>query len=311
MNDQNEVLRSTETPFPSRRSARALTSAARPADARSGPKRGALPTAPLTRSQRNRRIRAAVTMGLIVPGIFGTIAIPAFAVPGQAAPSGVNAMLRGEVQSFTVSGSAVSPGVVRDGYAATTPEELAAAKAVAAAKAEAAARELSQAPTRGSGGGTRTVYNFDDSGLAAYLSGVPGGWQRPVDGPISSPYGPRAIVCNGSGCSNGFHSGVDFSDPCGTPVRAVSAGRVTFVGNAGAYGQRVIVDHGKGVESVYGHLQYRSFRVSVGDLVGGGTTVGGVGATGVVTGCHLDLKIQVGGAFTDPSAFLRAVGVSM
>ncbi len=248
-------------------------------------------------------------MGLIVPGIFGTLALPAFAVPGEEAPTRVNAMLSGDVQSFTVSSAVLKNDVIRDGYSATTAEELAAAAAAAAEAAAAAqaasAKAADQAKASGSGLGSRD----DDS--SEVFTGAPGGWQRPVSGPISSPYGPRRIICSGGGCSNGFHDGVDFSEPCGTPVRAVSAGRVTFVGSAGAYGQRVIVDHGGGVESIYGHLQSGSFRVSAGDLVDGGTTVAAVGATGVVSGCHLDLKIRIDGSFTNPTPFLRARGVSM
>jgi murein DD-endopeptidase MepM/ murein hydrolase activator NlpD len=246
-------------------------------------------------------------MGLIVPGIFGTLALPAFAVPGEEAPTQVNAMLSGDVQSFTVSSAVLRSDVVRDGYSATTAEELAAAAAAKAAAAAQAAAAQAAAQAKASGSGLRNSEN-DSSDV---FTEAPGGWQRPVSGPISSPYGPRRVICNGGGCSNGFHDGVDFSEPCGTPVRAVSAGRVTFVGSAGAYGQRVIVDHGGGVESIYGHLQSGSFRVSEGELVDGGTTVAAVGATGVVSGCHLDLKIRINGSFTNPTPFLRARGVSM
>lgn len=241
-------------------------------------------------------------MGLIVPGIFGTFALPAFAVPGEEVPRQVNAMLSGDVQSLAVSSAVLGNEVVRDGYSATTAEELAAAAAAKAAAAQAAAAKAAA---------QANALLESNSAQTELFTGVTGAWQRPVSGPISSPYGPRRVICNGGGCSNGFHDGVDFSNTCGTPVRAVSAGRVTFVGSAGAYGQRVIVDHGGGVESIYGHLQSGSFRVSAGDPVGGGTTVASVGATGVVSGCHLDLKIRVNGSFTNPTPFLRDRGVSM
>jgi murein DD-endopeptidase MepM/ murein hydrolase activator NlpD len=62
---------------------------------------------------------------------------------------------------------------------------------------------------------------------------------------------------------------------------------------------------------VYGHLQSGSFRVGVGSHVNAGAVVASVGATGVVTGCHLDLKIQVNGSHTNPAPFLRSRGVSV
>lgn len=307
------------TEFPTRRSRRVQVpvQAARPTNARESTKRQPRPNGPQPRGQRYHRMRVAVTMGLIVPGIFGTVALPAFAIPGEEVPTQVNAMLSGDVQSLTVSSVALKTAVVRDKYSATTAEELAAAaaaKAAAAAAAAAAAqaaavKAAAQANAKESGIGTR--YTESDSAQTGLYTGPAGAWQRPVSGPISSPYGPRRVICNGGGCSNGFHDGVDFSNTCGTPVRAVSAGRVTFVGSAGAYGQRVIVDHGGGVESIYGHLLSGSFRVSVGDLVSGGTNVASVGATGVVSGCHLDLKIRINGSFTNPAPFLRDRGVSM
>ena len=84
---------------------------------------------------------------------------------------------------------------------------------------------------------------------------------------------------------------------------------MTYAGDAGAFGQRVIVDHGGGVSSYYGHLQTASFEVAEGDVVDGGDTLALVGQTGVVTGCHLDLKFTVHDANVDPADFLAARGV--
>ncbi|MET0885984.1 MAG: M23 family metallopeptidase, partial [Mycetocola sp.] len=63
------------------------------------------------------------------------------------------------------------------------------------------------------------------------------------------------------------------------------------------------------VQSVYGHMQTGSFRVKAGQQIAAGTYIGGVGATGVVTGCHLDIKITVNGGGVNPSTFLRGRGV--
>jgi len=137
------------------------------------------------------------------------------------------------------------------------------------------------------------------------------GWWRPVPGPLTSLYGPRRIICNASGCSTPFHQGLDFGSGCGTPMVAVYAGTVTFAGNAGGFGNRVIVDHGGGIETIYGHIQNSSTFVQVGQQVDGGDQIALVGDTGVGTGCHLDLKVRIDGVHTDPQPFLRGRGVDV
>ncbi|WP_090709288.1 M23 family metallopeptidase [Mycetocola miduiensis] len=143
-----------------------------------------------------------------------------------------------------------------------------------------------------------------------YMHDANAPWIRPVTAKVTSPYGPRRVICNTVGCSNTFHDGVDFGSACGTPIKAISPGRVTFSGNAGSFGERVIIDHGSGVESLYGHAQTGSQKVSVGDLVKAGTIIANVGATGVVTGCHLDLKIRIS-VYIDPGPFLAARGIAL
>ncbi|MBG6237536.1 murein DD-endopeptidase MepM/ murein hydrolase activator NlpD [Mycetocola sp. CAN_C7] len=242
-----------------------------------------------------------------MPGIFGTVALPAYAFTSEETTVAARVHATG-AQSLTVP-DWTRPALARDSYSATSEEELA---AVAAAKAAAEAAKLAASRSAQSGSSSGSyVYNANDPDLAAFLVGRSGTWIRPVAAGISSPYGPRGLVCNAAGCSNSFHDGVDFGASCGTPIKAVSAGRVTFTGSAGAYGQRVIVDHGGGVESIYGHVQTGSFRVSVGQLIEAGTVVAGIGATGVVSGCHLDLKIRIGGDFTNPVPFMSGKGVGL
>ena len=144
-----------------------------------------------------------------------------------------------------------------------------------------------------------------------YMHDANASWIRPVTARVTSKYGPRPVICNPAGCSNTFHDGVDFGSACGTPIKAISPGRVTFAANAGAFGQRVLIDHGAGLVSVYGHIQTGSFKVTVGQQVKAGTIIASVGATGVVTGCHLDLKIRAGGVFIDPGPFLAARSVTL
>ncbi len=137
-----------------------------------------------------------------------------------------------------------------------------------------------------------------------------GEWVLPVSDPVTSPYGPRRIICNDAGCSTPWHYGLDFGSACGTPVAAIAGGTVTFTGAAGGFGNRVIIDHGGGIESIYGHMS-ASYNVTQGQAIPAGTVVGTVGGTGVGTGCHLDLKVRVNGEHVDPQEFLRGQGIAV
>ncbi|MFU8947685.1 M23 family metallopeptidase [Mycetocola zhadangensis] len=243
---------------------------------------------------RGSRLAARLAALAVVPALFGTMTLPAFATPGTTATDLIGAP---DAQSLIVGSEVTASTVQRDSYSATTKEEL---QAAAAAAAAAASRARS---------GSASTYN--DANLASFLGNDGKAWQRPVAASPTSDYGPRRIICNSAGCSNGFHDGVDLGTSCGTPIRAVSAGRVVFVGSAGSYGNRVIVDHGGGVESIYGHVQGGSYQVSTGDLIEAGTLVANVGRTGVVTDCVLDLKIRINGSFTNPVPFLAARGVDL
>jgi murein DD-endopeptidase MepM/ murein hydrolase activator NlpD len=118
----------------------------------------------------------------------------------------------------------------------------------------------------------------------------------PLDIPFSDGFGPRG---------NRFHSGVDFPAPRGTPIVAAAPGRVTFAGwyRGGGYGYLVTVAHGHGVRTLYAHLS--SVAVRVGQRVGAGAELGGVGATGDATGPHLHFEVRVRGAAIDPLGALR------
>ena len=109
-------------------------------------------------------------------------------------------------------------------------------------------------------------------------------------GPVGDVFGPRG---------DRFHAGVDFPAPYGTPVGAARAGRVVFAGPSGSgWGNLVVLAHGHGVRTKYAHLS--RIEVSVGQRVGGGSTVGLVGATGEATGPHLHFEVLVRGANVDP-----------
>lgn len=88
-----------------------------------------------------------------------------------------------------------------------------------------------------------------------------------------------------------FHPAVDLGDPVGTPVKPIKEGVVTFAGyRIGGYGNLIILDHGKGLESYYAHLS--KIEVVQGQTVNTNTEIGQVGLTGHTTGPHLHLEIH-------------------
>ena len=104
------------------------------------------------------------------------------------------------------------------------------------------------------------------------------------------------------------HTGLDFAAPTGTPVRAVTAGTVTYTRpSGGAYGTLTKIRSSDGTDTWYAH-QSRT-GVHVGQAVTAGQVIGAVGATGNVTGSHLHLEIRINSRPTDPHAWLRDNGL--
>jgi murein DD-endopeptidase MepM/ murein hydrolase activator NlpD len=117
----------------------------------------------------------------------------------------------------------------------------------------------------------------------------------PLRAPVSSPFGPRGY---------GFHSGVDLAAPMGTPVLAAAPGQVMWAAPmAGGWGNLVIVQHRRGVQSMYAHLSH--IDVYPGYHVAAGERIGLVGATGDATSPHLHFEVRVRGASVDPLSALR------
>jgi murein DD-endopeptidase MepM/ murein hydrolase activator NlpD len=132
------------------------------------------------------------------------------------------------------------------------------------------------------------------------------GWQSdmprfiwPVRGRISSPYGWRVhpIYKNRQ-----FHGGIDIVASVGTTVRAAANGKVIRSGYMGAFGYGVVIDHGRGVTTWYGHNS--RLLVKVGDKVRQGQTIARSGNTGVSTGPHVDFRIKVEGETVNPAHWL-------
>jgi murein DD-endopeptidase MepM/ murein hydrolase activator NlpD len=114
----------------------------------------------------------------------------------------------------------------------------------------------------------------------------------PVNGPITSGFGPRW---------GSFHEGIDIGAPCGTPIHAAASGTVIYSGWMDGYGNFVIIDHGNGLATAYGHQS--AIYVS-GGSVSQGQTIGAVGSTGHSTGCHLHFEVRVNGNPVDPLGYL-------
>lgn len=117
----------------------------------------------------------------------------------------------------------------------------------------------------------------------------------------ASPFGFRVSPITGG--TGDFHRGQDFVAQCGTSVLAAASGKVTFAGwHQFGGGNRVVIDHGNGLETTYNHLS--SFNVKVGQTVSRGDVVALSGTTGASTGCHLHFEVQVNGEVVDPMGWL-------
>lgn len=129
--------------------------------------------------------------------------------------------------------------------------------------------------------------------------GRPGTLRVPADGPLTSRFGPRLHPIFHT---VRMHTGIDIGAGYGAPVRAAAAGTVVVAGPASGYGNAVVVDHGGGLATLYGHLSRISVRV--GAHVGAGQQLGAVGNTGNSTGPHLHFEVRVNGTPVDPLAYL-------
>jgi len=120
---------------------------------------------------------------------------------------------------------------------------------------------------------------------------------------VTSPYGKRLHPISGKWKT---HHGIDYAGRTGTPVYAVTSGKVAFSGRNGGYGNEVRIQHPGGMITQYAHLHKR--YVKKGQRVTKGKTIGSVGSTGYSTGPHLHFGVKKSGRWVNPRTNLRMVG---
>ena len=134
------------------------------------------------------------------------------------------------------------------------------------------------------------------------------GWVLPARGPISSGYGYRINPVTGA---YALHAGTDLAGSCNSPIYAASAGTVSFAGWNGGYGNFILINHGGGLSTGYGHIVNGGILVSVGQSVSAGQQIAKIGSTGQSTGCHLHFETRPGGVAVDAVPFMAARGVTL
>lgn len=150
--------------------------------------------------------------------------------------------------------------------------------------AEAKAREAAQAKTN-----SRRNILIKGTGLFAF----------PSNAPTSSPFGWRVHPILGY---RRFHAGLDFAASYGSTIRAADSGTVIFAGWYGGYGRTVIINHGGGITTLYGHAS--ELYVSEGQTVQRGQAIASVGSTGLSTGPHLHFEVRRNGTPVNPADYL-------
>ncbi len=134
--------------------------------------------------------------------------------------------------------------------------------------------------------------------LSNYLDSLPTLW--PVSGDITSRYGYRLDPFT---FRRAFHSGIDIAASYGVGIKASAAGKVILTGYYKELGQTVIIDHGNGIKTVYGHTS--KILVKNGQTVKKGEVIAKVGTSGRTTGAHLHFEVLINGVQIDPCKYLE------
>lgn len=164
---------------------------------------------------------------------------------------------------------------------------------VAELERQRAAEEAARNPGGGGGGGGSAVGN------GSFI------WPCPSCTYITSRFGERIHPITGDKKN---HNGLDIGAGYGAAIVAADGGSVTLAGVNGGYGNCVMINHGNGYVTLYGHMS--SIAVSNGQSVSQGDTIGYVGSTGLSTGPHLHFEIHSGGGLIDPEQFFSGLTFS-
>ena len=163
--------------------------------------------------------------------------------------------------------------------------------------AEAARRQAEQEARAAQAG--NVVELGEDGGGGYVMPSYGGGMIWPISGPITSEFGWRTHPIFGSAR---FHSGIDIGGDYGLPIHAAAGGVVIEAGWIGGYGNTIMIEHGSGIVTLYGHNE--SLAVSVGQQVNQGDVIAYCGSTGNSTGPHCHFEVRVGGEPVSPWDYL-------
>jgi murein DD-endopeptidase MepM/ murein hydrolase activator NlpD len=151
------------------------------------------------------------------------------------------------------------------------------------------------------GAGDRASRSDPRSSGDTTTQAAPDVWVLPLRSyTLSSPFGPRW---------GRMHTGYDLAAPYGTQYRAAARGKVVLADYYGGYGNCIIIDHGEGVSTVYGHSS--SIQVKVGQVVEAGDVIGRVGNTGHSFGPHLHFEVRTDNTPINPVPWMQAHGVDI
>jgi len=245
---------------------------------------------------------AVTTVGAVVGVASGSTAQPA---NNEAEATASDATLladipagqQAQVQTASLTQQAETQAIAADNAAQKSAEEAArkqaAEDAVAKQKAAADAKQKAEEEAK-------------KKAEALRLAKLAASYAIPTSSyTITSTFGEA-----GSMWSSGYHTGLDFAAPTGTPIKAIHTGTIKSAGWSGAYGYRTVLELEDGTELWFCHQS--SIGVTVGQKVTTGDTIGRVGATGNVTGPHLHLEVHTpDGTGIDPMAWLRARGLTV
>lgn len=141
--------------------------------------------------------------------------------------------------------------------------------------------------------------NMENSGGVPAGRGGTGRFMWPCSGPITSYYGWRTHPVFGT---TKYHSGMDIAVDTGTPIHAADSGTIVYSGWLGGYGNCVMIDHGGGLVTLYGHNS--ALNVGEGQYVDKGTVIAYAGSTGYSTGPHCHFEVRLHGEVTEPLNYL-------